>query len=256
MNSTFIRYAAVLCLIFVFFIAGCAAPRPQTDPVRDKKANNIVMSWLSKNSHVKTSKGLGWAKIETPKATNNYRIAWAAVYPDKLRITFMLMGMPAETIIATGEKVIFFSHTQEHATHHVYEKDPNLDSYIQVPVHLSEIIAVLSGRLPIKEFDDVYFSPFDDSDKTLVLFRKQKGPVQHITLAENSPQIKNIISTNSQGESVYQFNIHAQASYDFGSIPSKMRVTDNNNQTLTLTISRFIANPEVKESVFELTEER
>jgi len=152
-------YIAVLILIF----SGCAHRRPDTNPLLDKKAVFLANQARSFNQHIITSKGTGWIRIETKTKKDKFKIAWAAASPHKIRITFLLSGHPVETIIATGKKITFLSHTGEHAKYSYNSKDPNMEDYIHIPVKISEIISILLGRLPVKNFEDAWFSPSDTS---------------------------------------------------------------------------------------------
>ena len=43
--------------------------------------------------------------------------------------------------------------------------------------------------------------------------------------------------------------------YGSDNIPAILEIKDNNNRKLILEITNFIANPTIKESIFELTED-
>lgn len=135
------------CVAFILIISGCAQLSPNTNPLLDKKAFLQAQSF---NQHILASKGTGWLKLETQTKVDKFKIVWAAVFPNKIRITFLIFGHPIETIIATGEKITFFSHTGEHSKYSYYSKDPNMEDYIHVPVKMSEMILVLLGRFPVK----------------------------------------------------------------------------------------------------------
>jgi hypothetical protein len=237
----------------MLILSGCASIRPDINPLLDQKAAVLSHQAKSFNQHILTSKGTGWARLETKTRTDKYRIAWAAVFPNKIRITFLLSGLPVETIVTNGKKIIFVSHTRAHAKYSYTSKDPDMEDYIRVPVKLSEMISLLLGRLPVKDFDDAYFSASDSSLSTITLKQDWKGIKQ--TLHFNDREKVNALkSTNPAGKILYEIALIKYTAYAFGDIPTKIEIKDMANNRLIIDIERFMPNSPIKESVFRLTE--
>ena len=254
MNRPYLLSSFLIFILFILVFSGCAPLRPQTDPEMDKEALRLSYQAKSFNQQITASKGTGWATLETQDGTITYKIAWAAVYPNKIRMTFLMFAQPIETIIATGKKVTFFSHTGEHAKRSIESQDPEMETYINVPVKMSEIIATLLGRLPIKPYDDAYFSPSGNDLSFVILHQNLVGPVQELNFTNNQT-INQVSSIDRHGKRLYDYNILAFKSYNFGMLPVKIQFIDTKRQKLTLTITNFMANPEVKDSVFMLTDQ-
>ena len=169
-------FPPVLILLFFFFlvfVSGCMPLRPQTDPAQDKKARRLASDILSLNSEIKASRGIGWVKLETGTRRDTFKIAWAAAFPNRLRITFLVSGHPFETIVATGKNVTFISHTNQHKPPTTLSSDPNLEKFIHLPVKLSGMVAILLGHIPLEKFDHAWFEPGDGSSSPLILTKKR-----------------------------------------------------------------------------------
>jgi outer membrane lipoprotein-sorting protein len=245
----------LFCLIFCIFIfTGCAKTRPETDPALDKKALVMATEARGFNSQFASSRGTGWARLETKGRVDRFRIAWVAVHPGKIRITFLISGNPVETIISTGEKITLFSHTGEHSKHSYKSKDPDMEDYVKVPVKMSEMIAILLGHLPVKEFEDAYFSPHDPTLSTVILGKKRQSFLQQIHFNSEN-QVDILTSTDSSGRPLYDVTIKEYKTYDFGVIPATIQIKDIHGRTLVVNITSFQPNPTIKESVFQLTEQ-
>ena len=240
---------------FFLIISGCASLRPATDPLLDNKAFDLATKAGSFNKHIVASKGTGWARLETKTKKEKFKIAWAAVFPNKIRITFLLSGHAIETIIATGEKITFVSHTRAHAKYSYNSKDPDMKGYVHVPIKLSEMILVLLGRLPVKKFDDAYFSPLDSSLSTIILKQDWKALTQHLHFTGKG-KINNLTSTDISGNLLYEMTIIKYKTYNFADIPVKIQIEDSDNRKLIIEITNFHPNPSIKESVFQLTDSR
>lgn len=240
-------------LAAVIVFSSCTPFRPETNPLLDKKALTLAKKAKAINQNIVSSKGTGWARLETKEKVDKFRIAWAAVFPNKIRITFLLSGHPVETILSTGEIVTLLSHTGKHKKYAFRSKDPNMEKYINVPVHLSEMIMVLLGRLPLKNFDDAYFSPLDSSLSTIILTQDWQANAQSIHFDGNG-KFRSLKSVDSSGSLLYEISVADWAVYDIGEIPVKIQIQDPAYRKLTLDITDFKPNPPIKASVFRLTE--
>ncbi len=244
---------AVLFLMGLFFLSGCAPLRPVTDSAMDKKAFDLCTTAQKVNAHIKTSKGTGWIAIKTKETAQTFRIVWAAALPDRIRMTLLLSGLPVETMIATGHCLIFVSHTGRHQIHTIHSKDPDLKKYLNLGVKLSDIISVLLGRLPVTSFDDAYYLPDDPLFHTIVLSNAFDGQRQHLHF-DNDMNIDRISRTNTRGQHLYEIRLGDCLSRDFGRLCTKIEVRDKTGRELTMMITKFAANPEIKASAFVLTE--
>ena len=246
-------FACLPLLFLALMITGCAPLRPETDPLRDAQANRLATRVKTVNHLILSSKGMAWAKLETPDQTLIYQIAWAAVFPNKLRATFMVSGRPMETIVATGQSVTFVSHTDRHPRYTIASPDPDLSAYLDLPVRLSEIVAILLGRYPIRAHDEAFFSSKNPNKNDVTLFSKNKGPVQILHLDANQ-KISSLTATDSQKNPVYDYTVLSEKPVLKYWVPMVTKVSDPSQIILTLTITRFDPNPVIKPAVFKLTD--
>ena len=242
-----------LFIVLILILSGCAQHRPVTNPLLDKKALFYANYAQSFNEHVTTSKGTGWVTLALGTKTDKFRIAWVAASPNKIRITMLMAGHPVKTVVASGKKITLISHTGEHSQYSVTTKDPSLDGYIKVPIKLSEMISILLGHLPVKPFDNAYFSPHDPSFTSISLEKNWKGTTQTLHF-DDQGKIDRLNFTGLSGKQLYEVIITQYKTYYFGEVPEKIEITDKNNKKLLLHITNFQPNPPIKASVFRLTE--
>ena len=251
-QNFFKNLSFIVCLIFI--LQGCASHRPETNPMLDKRALHLSKQAESFNEHITACKGTAWATLETGTKHEKFKIAWAVVFPNKIRITFLISANPIETIIATGEKITFISHRGQHSRHSYKSKDPDMEKYIHIPIKMSEMILILLGRFPVKEFDDAYFAPWDPSLSTIVLKQKWRDTKQHLHYNDKK-NIDGIWLEDYTGQLVYKIMTREYKKYGSDNISAILEIKDNNNRKLTLEITNFIANPTINESIFKLTED-
>ncbi|HCY85107.1 MAG TPA: hypothetical protein DHV36_08235 [Desulfobacteraceae bacterium] len=237
-------------LMLAAFLCGCAGLSPATDPAAEKKATAMVEAVRAFNRDISTGKGTGWLTLETLGQRQRFKIAWAAGTPNRLRLTMILSGLLFETIAASGEQVTFVSHTGRHDLHTTVSADPDLDTYIDVPIRLSELIAVLLGQVPVRPYDRAWISQDDPS--TVVTSRYFYEPRQKIT-TDATGRISRYRLTDTGGDLIYSITYTAFKRTHGIDLPADLTLTDGNGRTLRLTLTTMVPNAQVKESVFRLT---
>ncbi|MFH1154228.1 MAG: hypothetical protein V1793_10460 [Pseudomonadota bacterium] len=240
------------CLI----LAGCAGRYPVRISMEDQAALDLALTAQQINAGITTCKGMAWLTLkDSNKPDQKYRLAWAAAPPDKIRMTLLSAGLPMETILADGKQVTFVSHVGSHDRHTLNSSDPPLEKLLSIPVSLTEIVALLAGRIPVKPFDKATWSEKDEDRKSVILTRKWKGTIGKIWW-NRSDEVYMVQALDTKGNPVY--SLYRNDIRDQGSvrIPFNYRITDNDGRSLALEITQFQPNIQVKPSVFSLTDAR
>ncbi len=241
---------AVPIILLGIFLMGCAPLKPATDPTLDAKARDLAIQAKAFNSAIETSKGTGWVRLTTANQKEKFKIAWAAQTPNRLRLTALVSGHPMETIAASGEWVSFISHTGKHKPHSAVSVDPDLATYIQVPVRLSEMITILLGRVPVRPFDQAWFVP--GKTDTIRLKKHLSSQTQEIVFTPGG-EVAEFRLIDQDGTLLYAL-IYRQFQEKNGIlIPTDISIEDGSGRTLEITLSDLVPNAPVKESMFRLT---
>lgn len=255
MNDT-TRFCQAALWLLLFYLSmlfsGCASLTPAVDPGLTEKAEAMARNAKNINRDILSSKGTGRVRIITETDTQAYKFAWAAAFPNKIRITFMVSGLPVETVVATGSRVSFISHTGSHKPYTTQAKDPDMNEMIKVPVRLSELVALLLGRLPLKPYDAAAFSSGDPSMKTIRLRKYWSGTRQTLFLDRDN-QPAGLDTTGPEGGLLYDLDIISVKNVDSHAIPSRIEMSDGGQRRISLTLLHIQVNPDIKESVFRLT---
>lgn len=251
-------------LIFLFLFTGCASIDFKNK--HDSTAYNLAKQISNSNKNIKTAKGLGWLTIK--KVGNEtsteivYKIAWVSEPPNKIRMTLLSGGFPVETIVSNGESITLFSHTGGHSLKTFHISNPSLEDIISIPVRIEDIILLLSGQVPIKDFNYAFFDNQDnhfDSNgvalKTIVLKNKSDNGIQKIYINHKN-QIKKYLAINWRSEPLYNVTFFNFKTIDSLTMPLKLIIQDNLNREVSFEISKFYKNLPVKKSTFSLTEKR
>ncbi len=255
MDKNRIRFYSAWVIISAFILlSGCAGLNPGRPDCHTKQAFKLANSVKDLNKNIKSCTGIGWIRISTKKRTDKFRIAWVALNPDKIRLTLLDTGFPVETIIADGEKVIFISHTGKHSLYKINTPNPSLMAILSIPVKVRGIISLLSGRIPLKNFNSACLSGSDNSGKmTLILNEEWRGMSQKIIFDPKGLICKYEL-LDSEKWPLYSVSLAKFKTYGISRIPLKIKITDASGRDLELEITDYRVNTPVKNSAFSLTE--
>ncbi len=247
------RLYAPFFLFLIFLISGCGPKRPETDPGQDQKAGQTAFALLSRNQEIKTSKGVAWVRLDTDSRKDKFRLAWIVQAPDRARLTLLSSGILYETIIADGTAVRFISHTNEHKPYTTHVSDPDMEKLIHIPIKLSEIILILSGRLPVTEFDDAWFSS-DPPDQTRISLKKKDSTSLYQLELDSSGILRHLTAQKRNQAFLYGIEYRSWEKIQGYNVPTALTIKDRIERTLHLEMSTFQINVSIKEGVFWLTE--
>ncbi len=153
MRKFLLAYSVILLL---FLFAGCA-PFNKGEHLNNERhrISSFIEHVRDINKEIETCKGTGWITLSDGEKTNRFRIAWAVVFPDKIRMTLLSAAHPVETVITDGDGVSFISHTGAHPVHKIHADNPSLAKIVGIPVTIRDIIAIFAGQIPLREYETV-----------------------------------------------------------------------------------------------------
>ncbi|MBF0411879.1 MAG: hypothetical protein HQK70_04100 [Desulfamplus sp.] len=260
MKMNIFKYVAVLTLIIIIF-SGCSLNQQYYSNItRKNESLDILKKIESINRDVKTSKGTGWITItDKKKQSKKFRMAWAASFPDKIRLTLLSAGHPVETILADGKSVTLISHTGKHKTKKINSANPSLRDVVAIPVTIQDILSIFAGQVPISKFDTAQIAQISSSsqliDTMLILKRRWNGYSQNIVLTSDN-RVASFSLLNENRRLVHSvFNEHYKEIDSF-SIPVKVKIRDNEGRVIDFEMTAYQPNIEVKPDIFVLTESR
>jgi hypothetical protein len=245
----------ILLLAFLF-MAGCGGLF-RGSPPGDPEALALAGEARDLNRGILFSRGTAWLTLgREGKPDQRYRLAWAAAFPDRIRMTLLSSGLPVETLVADGSSVRIVSHNGSHPPHTLNSPDPSLESLLAIPVRLGDIIGLLSGRIPLPPFDRAAWSGDDTGDgRVLVLSRRWGGSVARLEWnpLEGFRCIQVLDRNQNPVYSVFREEIKPSGAFP---VPRRYRISDGDGRNLAAEITRFEPNTVIGPEVFILTDSR
>lgn len=248
------RPVILLWLACLLLFPSCSGLGPA--PGDTGAALDLARQATQHNESLTTCKGTGWIRLAASGENSRFRVAWVASLPDRLRMTLLSSGHPVATLIADGRQVTALSHTGRYEPQVLRSPDPSLERLISVRVTLGDVIAFLSGRIPVEPFDAATATPLPASGETaLSLARRWRGPLALIRLDANGDVIF-FRPLNNREEPLYTVTLDDYRTVGQYRIPFHWTLSDAKGRTMILELSSYMADIPVKEAAFSLTESR
>ncbi len=184
--------------------------------------------------------------------SNRFKLVWAAAYPDKLRATLLDSGFPVETILCSGEHITLFSHSDSHPTKKYRIRHAPLEKIFAIPVNIKDIIALLTGRIPVKHFDYAFFRDTADTSRTIVLKKQGEDDYQIICTPPPGQTVQHYSLANRNMDPFYTIVFEKFKTIRASRVAVGLRIGKGSRKIL-LDITSFSVNPPIKKEVFSLT---
>ncbi|GAB6144992.1 hypothetical protein [Desulfocicer niacini] len=241
-------------LLGLSLLSGCAL-LPARHHKKDLKAIQAADKVRQFNQEIITSRGTGNLFLTRNGKTETYRMAWVANWPDCLRMTLLSSGIPVETIAADGKTLTFVSHTGKHSPHTINRPNPSLKPILSLPVKVKDIIAVLTGKIPLKGGNNVSLHTVENNTSRLVFKNGWGLPMEKIFFNETG-QVTDYWKLSSDGPPVIKLHYAQFNRFDSYPIAQTTVLTDSHNRQLGFQITSFSPNIIIKnkDRLFHLTE--
>jgi hypothetical protein len=212
----------------------------------------LLHSLKQNNQGLSTFKGLGKITINDRGSVRTARLAWAGAIPDKLRVEVLdVTGRPSMSMACDGNWVYVLSHTD---LRYFKKKtsDSGLHSLLKIDMHPEELVAYLTGQLPIRQFQSItlFHNSLDDRH-VMALKDGLLGIVQKIYFENETKRFEKVEMFN-WGKLVYRTILDGSHMASGYQIPSRLIIDDNQGLSIDLYANKFWPNPRISPTMFFL----
>ena len=254
-------YRIISAFILTCVLVSCAAIRPTKDVTvtpaeRSGQVRNLLDALRTQNDELINFKGVGNIIIsQNGRIQFDQRVVWIGEKPVKFSIAVLISGYPAVKLAADGQWLYYLEvQGQDTLFRKLAANDPDLKRLISIPISVSEIIALLSGRIPLTEFDAVNFAQHpSEQGPILVLTDNWWGVRQKIAYDASLSQVQQVDVFHRSGSLKYRAEVIGTQQIDGFTVPRRLRLSNNDGIDFQLDIQRYWVNVEVPPSVFVLT---
>jgi hypothetical protein len=253
-------YRIIIPLIAALLILGCAVFRPAreleiTPAEKATEVRDLLSVLKTQNEALRNFKGIGNIQIrQDSRLQLDQRVAWIGEKPVKLSIAVLISGYPAVKLANDGKWLYYLEvHGQDTTFRKIPASDPSLKKLISIPISSSEVITLLTGQIPMPQFDSAALI----EEKALpgyVLVLKEKwwGIRQKIYYDQSISEVRRVDVFQRSGALKYRAEIKNRQSINGFQVPLQLRLLTHDGADCLLMIDRYWVNVDPPPSVFVL----
>jgi hypothetical protein len=254
-------YRIITALFLACLLSNCAAIRPSKDltvtPVERTDAVHDLLSKLrSQNETLLNFKGIGNITVKQDDLIQfDQRVAWIGAKPVNFSMAVLISGYPAVKLATDGEWLYYLEvRGQDTRFKKIAASDPDLERIISIPISIRDVITLVSGRVPLLEFDSIRFvEERPDRGPVLVLVDNWWGTRQKIFYDSSLSQVQRVDVFNRAGLLQYRAEVLSTQRINSYRVPRQLRLSSSKGIDFQLDIHRYWANVELPPDVFVLT---
>ena len=246
-----------------FFFPACsflkAGPSEVLQPgdlsASQTEARKLLLIIYKLNDDLNTFKGIGKIKLwRNGNIPISERVAWVGSEPSKLSLVVLASGHPVLKLSTDGKYLYYLDlRRSDHPFKKVRSSDASLEKIVSMPIKSSEVIALLSGRVPVHEHSSVsLISEFSGNGYVLVLKKRKKGVVEKIYLDRDKKRVRKLEMFSPREKLLYRAEFESMQSIHGFQVPLRLVISNDKGAGFSLDIDRYIANVSVSPSLFVL----
>lgn len=250
----FVCWACIVLAAAVLF--GCSRFQSFPGP-SDPEALVLLQQIHRKNDGLKTFKGRGLLRFQAPNAKPlRERVVWVGALPARIRVDILAAGQTMVKMAADGAFLYVVDMAGIFDPSRFFRKirvsDPDLKRMISVPIKISELVALLAGKIPMVDYDAVRFEAGLSDRQVLVLGRRWSGAVQKVYLGKDDGELIEVVRFDRNGRFRYRAAFERLQSVGGYRVPARLVLTGPDDARLVLSIERYWADAEVTPDMFRL----
>jgi hypothetical protein len=230
--------------------AGVAAGAPDSP-----EALSLLEALQKTNDPLRTFKGIGRLTIrQGGKIQLDGRIAWVGSDPRKLSVVLSASGFPAMRMAIDGEW-LYYQDPQDPSDpiKRFPSADPDLKRLLSIPIHASDIITLLCGRVPLKEHRSARLQPPQAAGSgQVLLLSKIWGVHQKVFFDPQKETVRYTEVYDSSGALVYQAHFQEMQQLGPYRVPVRLAVLNSEKVEVLLVVENYWADVPVSPSMFVL----
>ena len=236
-------------------LSGCGGIRPSPEVLISEEAGQLFSTISRINAEVTSIKGIGKLVLRSGPSPGSFRFAWAAMPPGRIRIELMdPAGRPAGTLARDGT----WTYLRIHQDNRLFRRrslDRQISKWLGVPVNTADLIALVSGRVPLREYDAVEVMEAIDRGPVLILLRNHTI-VERIAMAPDRQSVTRIDMFDPMGTPTVRIDFAEWRQTDHGRLPQWLDITSSGGDSIRIQFLRFRENVPIDPAIFVLENKR
>jgi hypothetical protein len=215
-------------------------------------AQNVVDRLQTTNQFLKSFKGTGKISLrQNGVLTLDQRVAWVGAEPVKLSIVLLVSGFPAVRIASDGSWLYYVDSQDPKGSYRkIRTNDPSLERILAIPINASDVIRLLSGRIPLREYDTAILESDTAGPGFVLVLRKWWGIVAKVYVDSGRSTVRQVEVFERRGSLAYRAVFEQMQWVSDYQVPQTLALSNDNGAYFQLIIDRYWADVEVSPSMF------
>ena len=215
-------------------------------------AQSVVDRLQTTNQSLRSFKGTGKVSLrQNGVLTLDQRVAWVGAQPVNLSIVLLVSGFPAVRIASDGSWLYYVDNQDPKRSYRkIRADDPSLERVLAIPITSSDVIRLLSGRIPVREYDTAVLEPDTAGDGFVLKLRKWWGTIAKVYVDSGKSLVRQVEVFERTGSLAYRAVFEQMQWVSDYQVPQKLALSNDNGAHFQLVIDRYWADVEVSPSMF------
>lgn len=229
------------------------APEPPEDPVAAAEALQLVETLAGVNSGLSAMKGIGRLTVKQgDRLQVDERMAWVGAPPRRLSVVLFAAGFPALRLAGDGEWLYYQDGQQAGGpVKRIRASDPDLERLLSISIQSSDIIALMSGRLPVKEHTRVRLLPVSSGQGHALQLLQGRRLRQYIFFDETTSEARQTQVFDGD-KLLYQADFVEMQRVGPYKVPRRLVISNAAGASVQLVVERYWADVPVTPEMFVL----
>jgi hypothetical protein len=184
----------------------------------------------------------------------NERAAWVAALPHNLSLVILSSGRPVFKLATDGHHLYLVDLTNPKRS---YQKLPSADDglkrLISLPLTPGDVVAFLSGRIPLVEHSTAALIKSEDDDRYVLILKKWWQVKEKVYLDEAASEVREVEYFDYDGKLRYRVQFEGIQEVQGFRVPVRLLITNDSGIDVQVDIDRFTAETSIPPSMFILT---
>lgn len=242
-------------------------PSESSTSLTPSKAESLYGVFARKNSRLDGFKGIGRVTVRNRGISQSFRTVWTGYGTKRFRIE--ILGISGQPVLSFADDGKWMTWRSLHPPR--FAKKPSsessLERLIDLPVRIPDIIALIAGRAPVREYRSASIisrssgtGPYPQSsakdgekESALVLKRLWGRLAERILFADAEKELRQIEIFDGFGRLSYRAVFEKMQTLSGYRVPRRILMTNDTDVTLTLEIRRYWVDVQPRPSLFVLT---
>jgi hypothetical protein len=252
---------AFFSLLALSLLSGCslvAKGRLSEDEAAQALQARQVIDRLVRINHELTAfKAVGRIKIQGDGLyikPINERAAWVAALPHSLSLVILASGRPVFKLATDGQHLYLVDLTNPKQSYtKMQSADEGLQRLISLPLKPRDIVAFLSGRIPIVEHSSATILKSGDDDRYVLILKKWWQVREKVYLDDERSEVREAEYFGYDGKLQYRVQFEGMQEVQGYRVPVQLLISDDSGIGVRVDIDRFMADVSVSPSMFVLS---